>query len=132
MYGPRAMLVCGYTPPEQEKLMKTLNTIQLTDPTVTFATEADTGKSLGELLTRPDQSGRNDNSDIARAVILSGMTEKELQQLLSSYKKSGLPRPLWATLTPFSEKWTLSALLDELKQERLAMERHKRKGARPR
>ena len=132
MYGPRAILACGFTPLEQEKLMKALDNIPLTALSVTFATAADTGKPLDELLTRPDQSGQNEKSDIARAVIMSGITEQELQATLSSYKTSGLPRPLWATLTPFSEKWALSALLDELKKERLAMERHKRKGSKSR
>ena len=132
MYGPRAILACGFTPMEQEKLMKALDNIKLTGLPVTFATAVDTGKPLDELLTRPDQSGQNEVSDITRAVIMSGITEQELQDLLSSYKKSDLARPLWATLTPFSEKWTLSALLDELKKERLAMERQKRKGAKPR
>ncbi len=131
MYGPRAILVCGFTSLEQEKLMKSLDKIQLTDLRVIFVTSDDTQKHLGELLARPDQWGRNEVSENARAVIMSGITEKELQLLLSSYKKTKLPRPLWATLTPFSEKWTLSALLDELKQERLAMERNKRKGGGP-
>lgn len=127
MYGPRALLICGFTPLEQEKVMKLLNNIQFTDISVTFATAEDADKHLDELFTRPDQSGRNEDSDNARAIIMSGITEKELQQLLSSYKKSALPRPLWATLTPFSEKWTLLALLDELKKERIALGKNKRK-----
>ena len=44
MYGPRAILACGFTQLEQEKLMKALDIIQLTDLPVTFATAADTGK----------------------------------------------------------------------------------------
>jgi len=123
MYGPRAILVCGFTPLEQENVMKLIDNIQLTDVPVIFATAADTDKHLGELLTRPDQSERNSDYDNERAVIMSGITERELQQILSSYKESGLPRPLWASLTPFSENWTLSALLDELKLERIAMEK---------
>ena len=123
MYGPRAILVCGFTPLEQENVMKLIDNIQLTDVPVIFATAADTDKHLGELLTRPDQSERNSDYDNERAVIMSGITERELQQILASYKESGLPRPLWASLTPFSENWTLSALLDELKQERIAMEK---------
>jgi len=132
MYGPRAILVCGFTPLEQENVMKLIDNIQLTDVPVIFATAADTDKHLGELLTRPDQSERNSDYDNERAVIMSGITERELQQILSSYKESGLPRPLWASLTPFSENWTLSALLDELKLERIAMEKNKQKGVGPR
>lgn len=126
MYGPRAILVCGFAPSEQKTVMKLLDTIQLTDVPVIFATAADTEICLGELLTLPNQSGRNTDCDMARAVVMSGITERELQQILSNYKGSGLPRPLWATLTPFSENWALSTLLEELKKERIAMEKRKR------
>lgn len=123
MYGPRALLVCGFTPSEQKTMIKLLDAIQLQDVPVIFATDADTEACLCELLTLPDQTGRNTDCDIERAVVMSGITEKELQQILSSYKGAGLPRPLWATLTPFSENWALSSLLEELKNERLAMEK---------
>jgi hypothetical protein len=123
MYGPRAILVCGFTPSEQETMIKFLDAIQITDVPVIFATDADTEICLCELLTLPNQTGRDTDCDIDRAVVLSGMTERELKQILSNYKGAGLPRPLWATLTPFSENWALSALLEELKEERSKMER---------
>jgi hypothetical protein len=123
MYGPRAILVCGFTPSEQKTVMKLLDTIQLTDVPVIFATAADTEICLGKLLTLPNQSGRDTDCDIARAVVMSGITERELQQIISNYKGAGLPRPLWATLTPFSENWALSTLLEELQKERIAMEK---------
>lgn len=123
MYGPRAILVCGFTPSEQKMMIKLLDAIQLLDAPVIFATDADTGTCLCKLLTLPNQTGRDTNCDIERAVVLSGITERELQQVLSSYKDAGLSRPLWATLTPFSENWTLSTLLEELKNERIAMEK---------
>ncbi|MDP8314279.1 MAG: hypothetical protein RAP70_04295, partial [Candidatus Celaenobacter antarcticus] len=66
MYGPRAILVCGFTPLEQENVMKLMDNIQLTDVPVIFATAADTDKHLGELLTRPDQSERNSDYDNER------------------------------------------------------------------
>jgi len=124
MYGPRAVLVCGFTPSEQKMMIKLFDTIQLTDVPVIFATDADTEKCLCDLLTLPNQMGRNTDCDIERAVVLSGMTERELQQILSNYKVAGLPRPLWATLTPFSKNWALSTLLEELKNERIAMEKN--------
>ena len=126
MYGPRAVLVCGFTPSEQKTVIRLLDTMQLTDVPVIFATDADTEICLGELLTLPNQSGCNTHCDIARAVVLSGVTERELRQILSNYKGTGLPRPLWATLTPFSENWALSSLLEELKKERIAMEKKNR------
>ncbi len=121
MYGPRALLVCGFTPSEQKTLMKLLDAIQIKDVPVIFATDADTEKCLCDLLTLPNQTGRNTNCNIERAVVMSGITERELHHILTHYKGTGLPRPLWATLTPFSEHWALSALLKELNNERSAM-----------
>lgn len=106
-------------------MIQLLGAIHLKDVPVIFATDTDTEMCLSELLTLPDQTGRDTDCDIERAVILSGITESELQQVLSNYKGVGLPRPLWATLTPFSENWTLSTLLEELKNERIAMEQRK-------
>lgn len=123
MYGPRAMLVCGFRPSEQKTLMKLLETARLTDIPVLFAADTDAGTCLGELLTLPDRSERNTCGDMERAVILSGITEIELHQILAGYKTTGLPRPLWATVTPVSEKWALSTLLKELKKERIAMKK---------
>ena len=126
MYGPRAMLVCGFTSPEQKTMMELLDTIQLTDIPVIFATDADVGTSLGELLILPGQTGRDTECDITRAVVMSGITEDELQRILANYRSSGLPRPLWAALTPLSESWALSSLLEELKKERAEMEKRDR------
>ncbi|MBN1366095.1 MAG: DUF3783 domain-containing protein [Syntrophaceae bacterium] len=126
MYGPRAILVCGFTPSEQKTMVKLLDAIQLKDVPVIFATDADTEICLCDLLTLPNQTGENTDCNIERAVILSGITERELQQILTDYKDTGLTRPLWATLTPFSENWSLSTLLEELKNERIAMEKRNR------
>ena len=125
LYGPRAALVCGFSSEAQKALMAFMAGIELTDLSVVFAAEADSEAMLKDLVTRPDQSGIDTDSGLARALILSGITEEELHRMLSTYKKLDLPRPLWATLTPYSESWPLSALLEELKKERLATEKKK-------
>jgi hypothetical protein len=61
-----------------------------------------------------------------RAVIMSGLHESELQNLMQSYRKAELPGQLWASLTPFSEKWTLKELLKELEAESKAMKRQRK------
>ncbi|HPY34214.1 MAG TPA: DUF3783 domain-containing protein [Smithellaceae bacterium] len=121
MYGPRAILICGFTPFEQETVMSALDNIELADVPVIVATVADAETRLGEMLTRPDQTGLGADSDTARAVVMSGITANELDNIISVYRSTGLPRPLWATLTPVSENWTLATLLEELKKERSAM-----------
>lgn len=126
LYGPRAILVCGFIPSQQKKMMNFLKNLQITDVSLIFATDEDAEINLGQLMAYPNNSGLNENSSIDRAVVLSGVSEMELQQILSNYKKTGLPRPLWATLTPFSENWTLANLLEELNKERMEMEKRKK------
>ena len=121
MYGPRAILICGFTPFEQETVMSALDNIELADVPVIVATVADAETRLGEMLSKPDQTGLGADSDTARAVVMSGITANELDNIISVYRSTGLPRPLWATLTPVSENWTLATLLEELKKERSAM-----------
>jgi hypothetical protein len=123
LYGPRAMLVCGYAPEEQEVLTKFLDSIHLRNLPLIFASDEDGDTLLGELVTRPDQTGRDGSGVLERAIILSGITENELQRALSAYHGLDLPRPLWATLTPYSKAWRLRDLLKELKKERAATER---------
>lgn len=125
LYGPRAVLACGFTPPEQQRLMEFLEGIDMADIPVIFATESDGDACLKDLLARPGQSGRDQACTADYAIILSGITEEELHRILSAYQSTDLPRPLWATLTPYSETWCLSDLLKELKKEREAMEKKK-------
>lgn len=122
MYGSRAILICGFTPFEQETVMNALDSIELADVPVIVATVADAETRLGEMLSKPDQTGLGADSDTARAIVMSGITANELDNIISVYRSTGLPRPLWATLTPVSENWTLATLLEELKKERNAME----------
>ncbi len=123
MYGPRAVLICGFASEEHEKIAKFFKSILSGDPPVVFATDADGPVVIKELISRPDQSGCGMNSGSDRTVVLSGLTEKELLEILAGYRERGLPRPLWATLTPVSEAWNLSALIRELCAERRAMEK---------
>jgi len=55
------------------------------------------------------------------AIILSGLTERELHTVLKNYRPLGLPSPLWATLTETSVNWPLKTLLIELMSEREAL-----------
>jgi len=123
LYGPRAMLVCGFSAAEQTDLMEFLETINLRGLSVIFARGGDGEKLLKNLLALPDRTGWGEDSSLDRAIILSGITEKELHRTLSAYRGLELPRPLWATLTLHSETWILSSLLIELKKEREAMEK---------
>lgn len=121
LYGPRAALVCGYTAAEQELLLAMLERFRLTDLPALFATGEDMDRAVGQVLASPPGHGRGLDSPLPRAMVLSGVTEKELTTIMAAWKHLGLPQQNWATLTPTSETWPLIDLLAELDLERLAL-----------
>lgn len=121
LYGPRAVLVCGYAPAEQDALLGMMERFRLADIPAVFATGEDMGTAVGSLLALPAGHGRGQDSPLPRAVVLSGVTEKELSTFMAAWKHLGLPRQNWATLTPTSESWELMDLLTELDLERIAL-----------
>ena len=125
LFGPRAALICGFDPAEQHIISGFFSAIGVNDLTRVFAAESDGDGLLKDLLSEPDQTGIGILSGLERTIILSGIAENELHRILSSFRGLELPRPLWATLTPISQEWPLSALIAELKKERAAMEKKK-------
>jgi len=114
MYGPACILVCGYMAEEQGQILSLIKRCGLSDRPVIFASEPDADTTLAALTEMEDGRGRGISSGLARGIIMSGFTEKELHSLLSAYRRERLTPQLWATLTPISETWTLRALLTEL------------------
>lgn len=117
MYGPRGLVACGYPPEEHASLAGFLERVGGADLPVVFASEQIAGQTLKEILALPNRFGEGRPSELRRAVILSGFTQKELHTLMGAYRQAGLTRQLWATLTPISEEWTLRDLLEELARE---------------
>lgn len=122
MYGPRKLLVCGFDAAQQPILEAALTGANLGDLGPVWAGEAQVKLTLGELMALPGGTGAGADSSLERAVIMAGITENELHILMAAHRETGLPRTLWAALTPTSESWALEALLDELADERRAMD----------
>ena len=123
LYGPRKLLICGFTPEGQSALDKVLTAAAIADLPVLYAGSTDLEETLKDLFHRGDQAGRGEASRMPAAIIMAGITENELHQLINSYRSAGLPAPMWATLTPTSEKWPLRQLLKELAAERQALKK---------
>lgn len=120
LYGPRGVLVCGVPAGEQEAVATLAKGGGLP---VIFVSDQMAKSSLKQLLALEDGAGRGEESGLRRAVVMSGFSERELQWFMAAYRELGLQRPLWATLTKVSEKWTISRLLDELAAEDAEMAR---------
>jgi hypothetical protein len=117
MYGPRGLLVCGYTEEERTVFLDLVDKAGLAGIRVVFASSRALGTSVGDLLNREGKEESDDAPNMPRAVIMSGLTQNELHNLMAAYRKSGFPRQLWAALTPVSEGWPLEQLLIELETE---------------
>jgi len=121
MYGPRQLLVCGYTPRQQPIFLALLKQIDIVDLPVKFNTDADSHSTPKDVLALKEKRGEGKSSTLSRAIIMCGLTHKELHRLMGVYRGSGFPKQFWATLTPVSENWTVKNLLEELARESEAM-----------
>jgi hypothetical protein len=119
LFGPPAVLASGFAAGEQATLRTVVERARQGSSLV-FAGSEHAARTLAELLVEPDGTGAGVDSSLPRAVVLSGLTERQLQAVMTGYRAAGLPRPLWAALTPTSEHWTLARLLEELAAEAAA------------
>lgn len=123
MFGPPCILICGYRADEQEKILSLIDTCGISRHPVVFATEDDADTILGDIVKMESRKGLGLSSGLARAIIMSGLTENELHSLISTYRKERFTPQFWASLTPVSEGWTLKALLKELSAEAAAFKK---------
>jgi len=126
MYGPRKLLLCGFPADVQPKFKTLLEMIGLADlPGIWLALEQ-AELRLTDLLNLADGTGEGVSSLLPRAIIVSGITEKELHTLMNACRQTGMKAALWAAVTPTSETWTLEQLVTELEAERTAMKKMKK------
>jgi hypothetical protein len=126
MYGPKGLLLCGYPEPEQQALLSLLKKSELGGFPVIFATNGNIQMTLKEIFASDNRHGQGETSDMHRAAIMSGFTQNELHTLMASYRDSKFPTQLWAALTPISENWSVSDLLNELASEHEAINKQKK------
>lgn len=121
MHGHPAVLVSGFSSDQQEQLREQLSTWGITDiPLVVVAADV-LSLTLEAATQLADGTHAGETPDVPRAVIMSGLSGRQLNALMDGYRHSGLPRPLWASVTPTSATWTVKYLLVELLKEREAM-----------
>ena len=125
LYGPRKLLLCGFAAEVQSKFNELLKMIGLTELPLVWVTEDQADTRVGDLIQLKDGSGTGASSTLPRAIIMAGISQKELHILMSGCRQSGMQQPLWATLTPTSETWAIKELLKELAAEHKAMQQRK-------
>jgi len=121
LYGPRKLLLCGFPATAQPKFETVLGMAGLGEIQKIWVVEDQGDMALSALLQLPDNSGGSVLSNLPRAIVVAGISQKELINLMAVCKKAGMMNALWATLTPVSENWSIQQLLEELAAERKAM-----------
>jgi len=121
LYGPRKLLLCGFPAAAQPKFETVLGMAGLREIQKIWVLDDQGDMVLSDLLQLPDNSGGSVLSNLSRAIVVAGISQKELINLMAVCKKAGMMNALWATLTPVSENWSIQQLLEELAAERKAM-----------
>jgi Domain of unknown function (DUF3783) len=122
-YGPRKLLLCGFSSAGQPKFKALLGMLTIDDLPLIWCGTAEGPETVGRLMQRPDGCGEGVDSNLPRAIIVAGINENELHRLMSACKQSGMQQALWAVLTTASETWPLDRLLNELDSERRSLNR---------
>ena len=125
LYGPRRILLCGYSGAEIKHFQKILKDAQVSGIALIAANTKSLSCELKDLFSQIAKSGFTKDSALPRAAIIAGISEKELHAIMNAYRTGGLPRQFWATLTPVSENWTLQELLVELRKENNAIRKQR-------
>ena len=125
LYGPRKLLLCGFSQSVQPNFNKLLELIGLSEIPKVWVTENQADIQVGELVTLRDNAGFGVSSELPRAIIMAGITQNEMHRLMTGCRQSKMKQTLWATLTPTSETWTIQSLLNELAAEHAAMQKRK-------
>ena len=121
MHGHTAVLISGFSAEEQQMLHTKLPEWGMEQVSL-VAIAADTlPLTLEQATALPDKTNLGETAELPRAVIMSGLQERQLNSLMRGYREAGLARPLWASVTAHSENWTVKYLLVELLKEREAM-----------
>jgi len=126
LYGPRKLLLCGFSQSVQPNFNKLLELIGLAEIPKVWVAGDRADIPVGELMKLEDSTGWGVSSELPRAIIMAGITQNEMHGLMTGCRKSKMKQTLWATLTPTSETWTIQSLLNELAAEHAAMQKRKR------
>jgi len=121
LYGPRRLFLCGFSADAQPKFEIVLKAVGLQDVSKIWVSDDQGDMLLSELLTLEDNDGSGLSSNLPRAIIVAGISQTELINLITVCKQAGMKDALWATLTPTSESWRVQQLLAELAAEREAL-----------
>lgn len=127
IFGPNAVLLCGFALDEFEQICSAIEQTGAADHALIYCTEAMVGYSLKSALECSNYYHPLVPADrLPRVLIMSGMDDRQVKQLLQNFPP-GLQRPIFATATPHNMKLMVRNLLIELVREHKAMSAQQQK-----
>ena len=103
LYGPRRLFLCGFPAEAQPKFEIVLKAVSLQNVSKVWVTDDQVDLLLSEMLNLEDNTGAGIASNLPRAIIVAGISQDELINLMTVCKQAGMKGALWATLTSTSE-----------------------------
>ena len=73
------------------------------------------------------QIKKNNKEEKNKVIILSGFSDEQLHNFIDNYKKTKLPKAIFATVTETSKEFKIKNLLRELKKEKRMMKNFRNK-----
>jgi hypothetical protein len=119
--GPAAVLLCGFAEQEVDPVGRLLAEAGAPDHAVIRVSEAMLGGTLQAALTATAPGPAVAADKLPRAVILSGLTGRQLHAVIDGWAGAGLAPPIWASTTPHNLEFTVRDLLRELLAEQRAL-----------
>jgi hypothetical protein len=121
--GPPALLICGFPTEIGETLRAALRKIGTPDHRLVFCTPSMVKRTLAEALAGDDSEETALPDQLPRVMVLSGLSGVQINNLLQGWSETGLPRPIFAGVTPHNLAFPVGKLLKELIQEQRGMNR---------
>ena len=122
---PPLVLAYGFSGERQEKLTALLQSLSLPERTVS---PEKVGQTVGFLAGYPGFSAQENSipAPEAECLLLSSLSDKQVDQLLYALRQADLSIPLKALTTPTNQKWSFAQLVEHLEEERRFHQAQKR------
>ncbi len=116
LFGEYAVAVSGFDKHEKEKILDVASEMP-SFLKVVFIDDTLEKKTLSEIFSTEHKYGFLYEANAKKAVIMSGFLEKDIVPFMRAIRASGILCNVWAVLTPTSNKWKFTDLINELENE---------------
>ena len=119
--GPPGVLLIGFDSTETGNISELLTAAGAPGHQVVTCTTTMGEWTVEKALLGNDEGRLLPVGGVPRVMLLSGLTDRQVDSVLDSYNATGLPRPIFAVTTPENLGFTVLQLLEDLMAEREAL-----------